>query len=270
MMRGPETATRGGWKLVLVCAVLLGACRDPATASGTALYVTTHFEPTLLLTQVRVGGAVEQAAPFGPHVLPEEPTRLLSSGETLRVLLGDVPNGIQAKVSVEGLRDGNVVARGESTVQVRDGYEVGVTLRLEPTTSDTFCLGCNGCCQNGVCTNATQETCGAGGNACVACDAVRTDTCDARGICVCGSNPACSELTVDHCVNGQCRCGSGGPCAQGQECVDGMCRCTANSCGGCCSGNTCEPGNTKDKCGKDGGVCKKCNKSCNAQRECTN
>lgn len=270
MMRGPDTATRWGWKLVLVCAVLLGACREEGTASGTALYVTTQFEPTLLLTQVRVWGTVDEGAPFGPHVLPEQPARLLSSGETLRVLLGDVPNGVRARVYVEGLRDGSAVARGESTVQIRDGYEVDVSLRLEPTNPDTFCIGCTGCCQDGTCIGATLETCGAGGNACVVCDPVRTDTCDARGLCVCGANPACTGLNVDRCENGQCKCGNNGPCAQGQECVDGTCRCTPDSCAGCCSGNICEPGNTRDKCGKDGALCKKCDKSCNADRVCIN
>jgi hypothetical protein len=269
MMRGSDTAARRGWKLVLVCAVLLGACRTPDTASGTALYVTTEFDPTLLLTQVRVWGTVE-GQPFGPHVLPEQPTRLLSSGETLRVLLEDAANGAQAKVYMEGLRDSGVVARGEGSAQIRDGYEVAVTLRLEPPTSDTFCLGCAGCCKDGVCTDASQESCGTGGNACVTCDPRRTDTCDGRGVCVCGSNPACSELTVDRCMGGQCKCGSSGPCGQGQECVDGTCRCTTNSCAGCCSGNTCEPGNTKDKCGKGGEVCRKCNKNCNADRACIN
>jgi len=271
MMRGPDTATRGGWKLVLVCAVLLlGACRDSGTASGTALYVTTEFDPTLLLTQVRVWGAVQEGAPFGPHVLPEQPARLLSSGETLRVVLGDgVTSGMQAKVYVEGLRDGGVVAQGQGTVQLRDGYEVDVTLRLEPSNPDTFCLGCAGCCKDGVCTTASLESCGAGGNTCAVCDSQRSDTCDARGVCVCGSNPACSDQTVDRCVGGQCKCGSTGPCAQGQECVDGTCRCTANSCAGCCLNNVCEPGNLKDKCGKGGESCRKCNRSCNADRTCS-
>jgi hypothetical protein len=272
MMRGPGTAIRRNWKLVLVCAVWLGACRDPATASGTALYITTEFDPALLLTQVRVWGSVEGGQPFGPHVLPEQPDRLLSSRETLRVLLGDVPNGVQARVSIEGLRDHQVVARGEGTTHIRDGYEVDVTLRLEPASSDggTFCIGCGGCCQDGTCTGPSLRACGVGGNACVACDPVKTDTCDARGVCVCGSNPACAELTVDRCMDGQCRCGNSGPCAPGQECVDGTCRCTTNSCAGCCSGNICEPGNTKDKCGKGGEVCRKCGKGCNADRVCNN
>lgn len=170
MMRGPDTATRKGWKRVLVCAMLLGACRDPATASGTALYITTEFEPTLLLTQVRVWGSVEEGLPFGPHVLPEQPARLLSSGETLRVLLGDVANGVRAKVYAEGLSDGGMVARGESIVEIRDGYEVEVTLRLKPGGPDTFCLGCAGCCSGNTCEPGnTRDKCGKGGAACREC-----------------------------------------------------------------------------------------------------
>ncbi len=272
---------RAGWRgiLGLVCAVLLVSCRDPAAASGTALYVTTEFDPTLLLTQVRVGGSVEGGRPFGPHILPEQPTRLLYSGETLRVLLEDVANGLQAKVYVEGLRDNLVVARGEGTAQIRDGYEVDVTIRLEPAAPEepdagtpdggVPCSGCEGCCSSGgTCSPRTFQTCGAGGSACVACDPARADACDTRGVCVCGSNPACSGTSVDRCVNGQCRCGSGGACAPGQECVDGTCRCSPSSCSGCCANNTCQPGNTRDRCGKGGEACSRCDKECRTDRTC--
>ncbi|HEX8437171.1 hypothetical protein [Archangium sp.] len=268
--------------LGLVCAVVLASCRDPAAVSGTALYVTTTFDPTLLLTQVRVGGSVEGGQPFGPQVLPEQPDRLLYSGETLRVLLEDVPNGVQAKVYVEGLRNNVLVARGEGTAQIRDGYEVDVTVRLEPAAPEeppdagtgppdagSSCSGCAGCCANGdTCSPRTFQTCGAGGSACVACDPARADGCDARGVCVCGSAPSCSGTRVDRCVNGQCQCGAGGACAPGQECVDGTCRCSPNSCSGCCSNNVCEPGDTRDKCGKGGETCRKCNKECRADRTC--
>ncbi|WP_395837706.1 hypothetical protein [Archangium violaceum] len=274
MMRGSGEATRGGWMLALVCAVLLGACRDPARASGTALYVTTEFDPTLLLTQVRVWGSVEgDGSTFGPDLLPEQPDRLLYSGETLRVLLGDIANGTQAQVSIEGLRNGVVVARGQGSAQIRDGYEVDVTLRLEPATPDnpdggTFCVGCDGCCRQGVCLDRTFQTCGAGGIACVTCDEARADTCDSRGVCVCGKNPACSGVGVDRCANGQCRCGNGPACAAGQECVNGTCLCTSNSCSGCCLNNTCQQGNTQSACGKGGDVCLQCRKNCNTDRTC--
>ncbi len=288
MRRGAGAGTervggRAGWRgvLALVCAVLLASCQDRGPASGTALYVTTQFDPTLLLTQVRVWGSVESGPSFGPQLLPEQQDRVLHSGETLRILLGNVANGTTATVSVEGLRDRVVVARGTGTAQVRDGYEVDVNLRLEPTSpnptggdggttdpGDGFCAGCEGCCYNGRCTSPSFNTCGSGGIACVACDPARANACDPRGVCVCGTNPSCTGLNVDRCEGGQCKCGSSSPCGPGQECVDGTCRCTPNSCSGCCAGSTCEPGNTKDKCGKGGEACRKCNRTCNSDRTC--
>ena len=218
---------------------------------------------------------MEGGQDFGPQVLPEQPERLLHSGETLRVLLGNAPNGGQAEVSVEGLRDNTVVARGTGRVQVRDGYEVDVSLRLEPVRSDggdgggdTFCTSCGGCCQQGFCATSTFNTCGTGGIACVACDPTRANDCDSRGVCVCGANPACSSVTSDRCVLGLCRCGNGPACAAGQACDKGSCVCTAKSCSGCCGvGNTCEPGTNKDKCGKGGEACRKCIK-CSADGTC--
>lgn len=260
--------------LALVCAVVLVSCRDPATVSGTALYVTTEFDPSLLLTQVRVWGSVDGGQTFGPHVLPEQPGRLLQSGETVRILLAEAANGAQAKVLLEGLRDNVVLARGEGTAQVRDGYEVDVTVRLTPSSTTppddggTFCRECNGCCKQGYCTTSSFNTCGQGGIACVACDPARANACDERGVCVCGSGPACTGLNVDRCDNGQCKCGSSSACGPGQECVNGECLCTSNSCTGCCSGNTCEPGTSKDKCGNGGGACRKCDKTCSADRTC--
>jgi hypothetical protein len=275
MMREAGDRTRGGWSRVgwrgvwaLVCAVLLGACRDPDAVSGTALYVTTEFTPTLLLTQMRVWGEVEGGPTFGPHLLPEQPSRLLQSGETLRILLEDVPNGALTKVYVEGLNDTGTVARGEGSAQIRDGYEVDISIRLQASGSGTFCAGCEGCCIEGTCTRPTFQTCGAGGVSCVACDEARANACDARGVCVCGNQPACNGMNVDRCVNGQCRCGNGPACGAGQACVNGTCQCTPNSCAGCCSGGTCEPGNAKDKCGKGGEACRKCNRICNADSSC--
>ncbi len=285
MMRGAGERTGGewgrvGWRgvLALMCAVLLASCRDPAAASGTSLYVTTEFDPALLLTQVRVWGSVDDGQTFGPHVLPEQPERLLHSGETLRILLGDTANGSQAKVLVEGLRDNVVLARGEGSAQVRDGYEVDVTVRLGaspppgdggvPDGGTGFCPGCAGCCMQGFCTRSSFSTCGQGGISCVACDPVRANACDERGVCVCGTGPACTGLNVDRCDNGQCKCGGSSACGPGQECVNGACRCTTNSCTGCCAGDTCEPGTSKDKCGQGGELCRKCDRTCSADRTC--
>lgn len=281
MRRGSgETGVVWRGVLVLASAVLLSACRDPDTLSGTALYVTTEFDPSLLLTQVRVAGGVEGGATFGPDVRPEQPERLLQSGETLRVLLEDAPNGAQATVRVEGLNSTGRVARGEATAQIRDGREVDVTVHLEPVPPDegdggtgtpdggTFCADCTGCCMQGICTTSSFNTCGTGGIACVTCDPARANACDARGVCVCGANPACSGPGVDRCVGGTCKCGTGPACGAGQACVGGTCRCTSSSCSGCCSGNTCMPGNQRDQCGKDGTACLKCTKICNADGTC--
>lgn len=277
MKRAAADENRRNWTRVLVGAVLLllSACRDPAKASGTALYVTADFDPSLLLTQVRVWCSVEGGQEVGPQVLPEQPQRLLNSGETLRVLLGDAANGVQAQVTMEGLSNNTVVARGVGSAQVRDGYEVEVSLHLDPVPADgadgggdSFCMGCNGCCQQGHCTSSTFNTCGTGGVACVACDPTLAGGCDSRGVCVCGVNPACSPVTSDRCVLGVCRCGNGPACAAGQACVNGACVCNPSSCSsGCCSGNSCEPGTAKDKCGKGGAACVKCNK-CNPDGTC--
>ena len=279
MARTVPAIIRWGAKGLLVGIVLLAACRDPAKVSGTALYVTTEFDPTLLLTQVRIWGEVAGQPHFGPRVVPEHQERVLHSGETLRVLLGDVPNGVPIQVTIEGLRDSGVVARGEARAEVRDGYEVDVKLRLERTETPpgdggtggdgTFCMGCEGCCIQGQCAGSTFNTCGTGGIACVACDPARATGCDKRGVCVCGVNPACSPNTADRCVLGMCRCGNAAACGSGQLCIDGECRCTADSCpGGCCAGNLCEPGNTKDRCGRGGAACAKCRNTCRADGSC--
>ncbi|OJH35295.1 hypothetical protein BON30_39390 [Cystobacter ferrugineus] len=272
-MRGTAESIRWGWRLVLVGAVLMGACRDPAKASGTALYITAEFDPSLLITQVRVWGDVDGQPHFGPQVLPEKAQRVLNSGETLRVLLGDVPNGVRAEVNVEGLRDGSVVARGTGGADIRDGYEVEVSLRLEPTTPgnpDTFCLGCEGCCIQGQCTSPTFNTCGTGGIACVACDPNLASHCDGRGVCMCGASTSCSPRTADRCLLGMCRCGNSQECGPGQQCVSGQCICSPESCAGCCTGNVCDQGTSADRCGRGGVVCQKCDKkqSCTAEAVC--
>ena len=283
MMRSqtiPEVTRHVTRLLVLLGAVVwLGACRDPAKVSGTALYVTTQFDPTLLLTQVRVWGEVAGEPVFGPQVLPERQERVLNSGETLRVLLGSVPNGVTVRVSVEGLRDGTVVARGEGSGDVRDGYEVDVPVRLESTSSPpdggpgggdgSFCVGCEGCCMQGQCTAPSFNTCGSGGIACSACDPALASACDKRGVCTCGVSPACSADVADRCWLGSCRCGNNKACETGQRCVEGTCRCTPESCpGGCCAGNVCEPGTAPDKCGVGGAACMKCKMRCNANGTC--
>ncbi|MBN1206734.1 MAG: hypothetical protein JXB05_17765 [Myxococcaceae bacterium] len=248
--------------------VLLGACRDPA---GTALYVTIDFPPSLTMDQLRVSGAVAGSA-IGPQLLPEQPERTLAQEETFRILLPSAPDKAEAQLQVEGLRLGTRVALGTSQVRVQEGSEVDITVRLEPTSIDGFCLDCpEGCCKSGICTTSTFNTCGTGGIACVTCDRSTADSCGPEGSCVCGTAGACDPLTTDACDNGQCKCGTGGPCGAGQECVGGRCVCTPASCAnGCCAFNACLPGTSINACGQGGAVCAKCasretcgNGSCN-------
>jgi hypothetical protein len=235
--------------------VLCGACRDSV---GTALYVTIEFPPNVNMDQLRVSGTVAGSG-IGPQLLPDQPDRLLANGETFRVLLNSAPDMAQAELQVEGLNKGERVAFGTAQVQVQEGSEVDVTVRLEPKPGD-FCPNCpDGCCMSGICTTSTFNTCGTGGVACKACDRDTTDTCSSEGACTCGQGPACDPRIANRCVAGACRCGNNAPCGAGLVCESGQCVCNATSCSGCCSSSTvCEPGNARDKCGKDGAVCKKC------------
>ncbi|MDY7225936.1 hypothetical protein [Hyalangium rubrum] len=289
--RKAKTVTRAGalcglWLLGL--GLLLGACRDPAKASGTALFVTIDFPPTLLMDQIRISATVEDSN-IGPHLLPEEPERLLANGDSFRLLLPSVADQSQAEVRIEGLANGTPVALGTEQAQVREGYEVEVPVRLEPWSPDggepdggtpdggtdggtPVCANCpNGCCMGGSCTTSTFNTCGTGGVACVMCDTDTANACNTSGACVCGQNPACDPVRADRCANGQCRCGGNAMCDPGQQCVGGQCRCSPSSCDGCCVNNLCAPGNWRTLCGKGGSVCKSCNKNqtCSADGTCT-
>jgi hypothetical protein len=258
-------------KYKLSVAALLGlgalswACHDSV---GTALYVTIGFPPALNMDQLRVSGTVAGSG-IGPHVLPEQPGQLLANGETFRVLLPSAPDKAEAELRVEGLHEGTRVALGTGKVQIQEGSEVDITVQLEPAPAD-FCPNCpEGCCESGLCTTSTFNSCGTGGVACPRCDRLWTDSCSAAGACVCGRGPACDPRATDRCVAGLCRCGFGGPCGSGQECVSGRCVCTPGSCSGCCSSNVCEPGTLRDKCGQGGAACVRCTLACGANGTCT-
>ncbi len=252
---------------------LIGGCHNSV---GTALYVTIDFPPSVLMDQLLVSGVVKDSG-IGPHLLPEQSDRLLSNRETFRILLPSVPDKSEATLNVEGLREGLRVAFGTSAVEVREGREMDVTVRLEPSSSmdggppdGGFCPNCaNGCCMGGVCTTSTFNTCGSGGVSCVMCDPHVSNTCAPAGFCACGQGPACDPRATDQCVNGQCRCGPTGPCGAGLECVAGSCQCTPNSCSGCCASNLCQPGNTASACGQGGGACMDCGMgTCSALGTC--
>jgi hypothetical protein len=254
---------------ILLSAVTLAACRDAAAAAGTALFVTTDFDPALNLTRLRVITTVADGTLVPDGLLPEESSRLLQNGETFRVLLKGATEGSQATVRVEGLReDGTVVATGTATASVRDGYEVEVSVRLGAGGNGTFCLDCaDGCCREGVCTARTFRSCGVGGVSCEICDENRSDTCTDRGTCGCGNGPACGA-NANRCFQGRCICGFGNACGAGLACISGVCRCDPSTCGGCCDGNTCVTKADKNKCGANGQACKKCDRTCNPDGTC--
>ncbi|SEM33617.1 hypothetical protein SAMN05444354_11536 [Stigmatella aurantiaca] len=247
------------WSVVLL-GLLLGACRDASKASGTALFVTIDFPTTLFIDQLVVSGSVGESG-IGPYVLPGQPERLLTNGETFRILLPPVENETPAEVNVEGLHEGARVALGTGSVQIRKGYEVELTVRMEsaPPVDPTFCVDCpSGCCMNGYCTRSTFQTCGTGGISCTSCNPATANACSEDGFCACGSAPACDPIASDRCDKGKCRCGGKDACPSGLQCVGGQCQCTPESCSGCCDGNTCVPGNQREKCGSGGQGCRSC------------
>jgi hypothetical protein len=260
-----RNARGSGWRAqrlwsTLWLLLLAGACRDADKASGTALYVTIDFPTTLFIDQLVVSGSVGESS-IGPYALPEQPQRLLSNGETFRLLLPSAVDKTPAELAVEGLREGGRVALGTGSVQTRKGYEVELTVRLEaaPPVDPNFCVDCpSGCCMNGHCTRSTFQTCGTGGISCTSCNPSTADACAQGGFCACGSSPACDPIASDRCDKGRCRCGTKEACAQGLQCVGGQCQCTPSSCSGCCDGNTCVPGNQRDRCGTGGQGCRNC------------
>jgi hypothetical protein len=199
-----------------------------------------------------------------------------------------LPDGAQAHLRLEGLREGGSVALGTAVAQVQAEDEVEVVVRLEAPsppvggtdggtdggtggrdggtgggTDGGFCPNCaNGCCMGGVCTTRTFNTCGTGGIACTKCDPSTANACSSEGFCACGPGPACDPTISDRCQLGQCRCGGNAQCGFGQQCVQGTCVCNASSCSGCCSNNTCYPGTAKDRCGAGGNTCRKCDRAC--------
>jgi hypothetical protein len=131
---------------------------------------------------------------------------------------------------------------------------------------------CNGCCDNGSCMPGnTDEACGVGGTACLACGA--ENYCGASG-CEpiptedCGStcDGCCSEnLCLPGTTNGNC--GIGGeeciPCPMGFACQAGACEEEAQQecwefCPGCCMNGSCWSGDKNYACGLNGVECMTC------------
>jgi len=122
-----------------------------------------------------------------------------------------------------------------------------------------------GCCQGDSCLPGDQkDSCGKGGQPCVACAA--SQKCEDQS-CGCSADD-CKGC----CEGGICRsglvdeaCGKGGQpcqeCGPGTACVLSECvsqSCNATNCNGCCSGAACKPGTDVTDCGQGGETCKAC------------
>ena len=260
--------------VALASTLLLGACRDPATVSGTSLFVVIDFDQALALTQFEVAVFKDDEAVGDSVTKPDAPGKELTRGQSLRLLLPDRLGGAAVKVRVNGFSQTASIAQGEATAVVRKGREVDVSVVLQkevivPTGCgavascqagqqciDGVCV-CNpsscpsGCCQGPNCVEAALASCGASGLACQKCDSARSDSCSAEG---------------------SCQCGSGASCAGGQRCVAGLCVCDASSCpSGCCEGASCRT-RTLASCGAAASSCVVCDATladtCSAEGRC--
>lgn len=257
----------------------VSACQDASTAVGTALYVTAEFNPLLQLTQFKVSGRVEGGGDITPALLPENPGRILQSGETFRVLLPDAPDGARVTLRLEGRSGASLAAEGTAQVEVRAGREVDVRVQLEPwsevpdsgtpddggTDAGVACGGdCDGCCLDGRCVTTSFTRCGANGEACTSCDPDRASACSPEGFCACGTGSACTRPEVDRCVAGECKCGAGAACGPNETCLNGRCWCgTGSACG---LGQVCLDGACR--CG-NGPACGTGQACVNGRCECT-
>jgi hypothetical protein len=135
----------------------------------------------------------------------------------------------------------------------------------------------NGCCASeGICvTQLTDQVCGAGGAACIACPA--GDSCNG-GVCL-HPQPNCGPANCQGCCQGTSFCAlagnsnqacgrNGEQCAQcdcvpqpggGGECGGAGGGCGYPGCHGCCSGpNVCAVGLSQQACGSNGETCHPC------------
>jgi hypothetical protein len=135
----------------------------------------------------------------------------------------------------------------------------------------------NGCCQGGLfgeCVapgNQSEDTCGAGGETCVACQGFGVGCCG--GVCCnapdLGRNPQCCWESDSPATDGTCtdvrsdpnNCGACfHKCTADQHCVGGQCVCDGQTCPhGCCDAQgRCQPGTSDQVCGRGGGACATC------------
>ncbi len=170
-----------------------------------------------------------------------------------------------------GVDDSACGAGGEVCVVCETGYicdenrECSIPPECTPEN-------CEGCCQaNGRCeTGDSENACGAGAAACLACSAGWT--CE-LGDCIppaelCGPENCagcCDELGVCKTGDSDMLCGLGGgvcsSCSAPEICAAGSCsdaNSCANTCTGCCVGETCINPTSDQQCGLNGQTCLDC------------
>lgn len=144
----------------------------------------------------------------------------------------------------------------------------------EPEPVCNGCLSSTGACLSGT----TNQACGSGGTACVACDATQGEYCG-ESECVppppcnadncngCCQDNTCIEVTSDSsCGIGGIECQdctvAGGTCGDNNTCKPA---CGPETCEGCCDASgECVSGDTDAVCGKGGQACG----ACGAEEEC--
>jgi hypothetical protein len=245
------------------------ACTNPATANGTTLFVVSHYDGGLGLTQLFFTGTLMGGSDvFKPSYRPEMAGATLPAPQSVRVLLASGFGGSPVTVEVTGFNaDGTLAAYGSKDSTIVENTEVPVDVDLLPPVvsisppsdggtgvsdggmPEPSCSDCTtSCCvhlPSGAPRCLSLENsdlrrffCGKTGETCLGCDPLSADTCDETRGCLCGNGAACSD---------------------GQTCYQGHCVCSPATCQGCCTADGgCRDGTHDDQCGTGGLRCESC------------
>ncbi|HZH04849.1 MAG TPA: hypothetical protein VEY30_13775, partial [Myxococcaceae bacterium] len=122
--------------LVALVATFLGlasaGCRDTATASGTALFISVEVPETLGALQLVFEGKHGDVVTFGPERRPAVADQALTGAQSVRVLLPDALAGEVVEVNVVGVAGAQRVGYATGRTSVRQGREVELSLTLNP------------------------------------------------------------------------------------------------------------------------------------------
>ena len=112
---------------VLLCAALalLVSC-----GGNTGIKLTVTFAPTLALDQLVIDADVAGTVVLQPTSRPQTPTALDPKGESIVVQFSDDRAGESMHLHVVGMRGGEEVAEGETTVLLEKGTTVAANIAL--------------------------------------------------------------------------------------------------------------------------------------------